>query len=85
MNSAGRTTRAEADRLVRDVHDLLELFVGLTDSIAEQIADAVHFQAGVMEVSIDTIPMRMVADLRRQIGRLPGNPPRTSLPGAPRV
>lgn len=72
-------TLSEAEHLRRQVQEFIELFDGLLDSIMPEVIDAAHFQAGAVEIMIDPIAMRAVAEVIRQLNVLPGKPPSVPL------
>lgn len=79
MNSGDQLTLSEAAHLRREVQEFVELFDGLLDSIMPEVIDAAHFQAGAIEIMIDPIAMRAVAEVIRQLNALPGKPPSVPL------
>jgi len=72
-------THSEIRTLRREVHEFLQLMDGLLDSIVDEMMDAVRFQSGALEVTIDTVPMRAVAEVIRQLALLPGSQPTVPL------
>ncbi len=75
MNSDDQLAQDQATHLRRQVKEFLKLFDGMLESITDEMMDAVHVQAGGLEIQIDTIPMRAVAEIIRQLNMLPGKPP----------
>lgn len=75
MSSGDQVTQTEVRRLRRQVKEFLQLFDDLLNSIIPEMLDAAHVQAGGVDLMIDPIVMRAVAEVIRQLGTLPGNPP----------
>lgn len=79
MSSGDQETHVQLRQVRRDIHEFIKLMDGLLDSVVEEMTDAVRFQSGAFEVTVDPVFLRVYVEVDRQLAALPGNPPTVPL------